>query len=60
MAVKNIPNDLDAEKSVIGSMFLSKFALDKACDILTKDHFYSDVNAKIFSVLKERNYSRGC
>lgn len=53
MAIKNIPNDLDAEKSVIGSMFLSKYALDKACDILTKDHFYSDVNAKIFSVLKE-------
>ena len=53
MAVKNIPSDLDAEKSVIGSMFLSKFALDKACDILTKDHFYSDANAKIFNVLKE-------
>lgn len=53
MAIKNIPNDLDAEKSVIGSMFLSKYALDKACDILTKDHFYADVNAKIFSVLKD-------
>lgn len=53
MAIKNIPNDLDAEKSVIGSMFLSKYALDKACDILTRDHFYADVNAKIFSVLKD-------
>lgn len=53
MAIKNIPNDLDAEKSVIGSMFLSKYALDKACDTLTKDHFYAEVNGKIFSVLKE-------
>lgn len=53
MAIKSIPNDLDAEKSVIGSMFLSKFALDKACDLLTKDHFYSDSNGKIFNVLKE-------
>lgn len=53
MAIKNIPNDLDAEKSVIGSMFLSKYALDKACDVLTKDHFYSEVNSKIFNVLKD-------
>ena len=53
MTFKNIPNDLDAEKSVIGSMFLSKYALDKATDVLTKDHFYSDINGKIFITLKE-------
>ncbi len=53
MAIKSVPSDLDAEKCVLGSMFLSKFALDKACDILTKEHFYLDIHSKIFGVLKE-------
>lgn len=53
MVVKSIPNDLDAEKSVIGSMFLSKYALDKACDTLIKEHFYSDIYGNIFVSLKE-------
>lgn len=53
MAIRSIPNDLEAEKCVIGSMFLSKYALDKACDVLTKDHFYLESNGKIFNTLKE-------
>lgn len=27
MAVKTLPNDIEAEQSVLGSMFLSKYAL---------------------------------
>ena len=50
MPVKEIPNNLIAEQSVLGSMFLSTFALKKACDELQPDSFYYDNNKKIFAV----------
>ncbi len=53
MPVKEIPNDLTAEQSVLGSMFLSQFAMQKACDALTEESFYFDSNAKIFKTIKE-------
>ena len=55
MAERKIPNNLDAEKAVLGSAFLSKEALQKICDELYEDSFYNDANSKIFSVLKELN-----
>ena len=51
MNQKNIPNNLEAEQSVLGSMIISKYALQKAVDSLTKDSFYSEANATIFSCL---------
>ena len=53
MALKEIPNDIIAEQSVLGSMFLSTYALQKACDALNEDSFYYNNNAKIFSTIKE-------
>ena len=55
MAERVIPNNLDAEKAVLGAAFLSKGALQKACDELSIDSFYSDANAKIFECLIELN-----
>ena len=51
--VKEIPNNLIAEQSVLGAMLLSKNAMQKACDALTSESFYFDNNAKIFSTLSE-------
>ena len=51
MALKSLPNNLEAEQSVLGACFLSKYALQKACEHLTEDSFYNDKNAKIFSSL---------
>ena len=51
MALKSLPNNLEAEQSVLGSCFLSKYALQKACETLTEDSFYSEKNAKIFASL---------
>lgn len=48
---KVIPHNLVAEQSVLGSMFLSKYALQKCIEGLTSDQFYSDANGKIFSVI---------
>lgn len=53
MNSKNIPNNLEAEQSVIGSMILSKYALQKAVDALTKESFYSEINAEMFTCLSE-------
>ena len=53
MQTKTIPNDPFAEQSVIGAMFLSKYALSKACESLTSDAFFLNSHAKIFTVLKE-------
>ena len=55
MAERKIPSSLDAEKAVLGSAFLSKAALQKICDELTDEAFYSEANAKIFQTLKELN-----
>ena len=52
MAVKTLPNDIEAEQSVLGSMFLSKYALQQACETLTPDSFYLVSNAKIFSCIQ--------
>ncbi len=53
MAVKEIPSNMEAEQSVLGSMFLSSFALQKACDELQPQSFYFDNNSKIFSTMQE-------
>lgn len=49
MALKSLPNNIEAEQSVLGACFLSKYALQKACETLQEESFYSEKNAKIFS-----------
>ena len=52
MNEKVMPHNIEAEQSVIGSMFLTKQAAHKASDDLYKELFYNDANGKIFEVLK--------
>ena len=49
MAARTLPNNLEAEESVLGACFLSKYALQKAGESLTPESFYSDKNSKIFA-----------
>lgn len=53
MAEKVMPHEINAEQAVLGSMFISKYALQKAVESLNKDLFYLDSHAKIFAVLSE-------
>lgn len=53
MAIKEIPNNPEAEQAVIGSMFLEKNALQRACEVLTQEAFYFHNNAKIFGTIKD-------
>ena len=52
MNERNLPHNLDAEKAVIGSMFLSKYALSTITEELEADNFYLDAHARIFEVIK--------
>ena len=51
MLIKTLPNNIEAEQSVLGACFLSKYALQKACESLTPDSFYDEKNGKIFSAM---------
>ena len=47
MVNKVMPNNLEAEESVLGACFLSKYAVQKAREILLPESFYNEKNAKI-------------
>ena len=55
---REIPHNIDAEQSVLGSMFLTKKALQRALELLDGSEFYLDKHAKIFECIKEID-SRG-
>lgn len=46
-----LPNNLEAEQSVLGACFLSKYALQKASENLSSESFYNEKNGKIFATL---------
>jgi replicative DNA helicase len=52
MATRKMPQNLEAEMSVLGVAFLDKSALSKICEELSSDMFYSDANKKIFEAIK--------
>ena len=51
MALKEIPNDLIAEQSVLGSMMLSQNAIEKACEKLFAKSFYQEKHQIIFQTI---------
>ena len=46
-----LPNNLEAEQSVLGACFLSKYALQKAGENLLPESFYNEKNGKIFATM---------
>ena len=48
---KQIPNDLIAEQSVLGSMMLSPQAIEKACEKLFAKSFYQEKHQIIFQTI---------
>ena len=49
---REIPQNIDAEQSVLGAMFLTKKALSRALELLDGSEFYLDNHAKIFECIK--------
>ena len=52
MAVRKMPQNIEAEMSVLGVTFLNKTALEKVCEEITEDMFYDEANQKIFNAIK--------
>lgn len=48
MAQRKLPQNLDAEMSVLGICFLNEYALDKVCEELLPEMFFDDKNRNIF------------
>ena len=53
MKERVMPHNIEASQSVLGAMFLSKYALKRAVDTLNKDLFYLDAHSKIFTVISD-------
>ena len=47
------PHNENAEQAVLGSMFLTKKALEKGMEVLNDEIFYNDSHKKIFTSMKE-------
>ncbi|MFH1824382.1 MAG: replicative DNA helicase [Candidatus Firestonebacteria bacterium] len=45
------PQNIDAEKSVLGSMLIEEEAIEKVLEILIADNFYKDLHKKLFSTI---------
>lgn len=53
MKEKEIPHSIEAEQAVLGSMFLTKYALEKVLENLNENLFYLDSHSKIFSCIRD-------
>ena len=51
METRKLPQNLDAEMAILGSCFLSSYALDKVCEEVTSEMFFSEANKKIFDAI---------
>ena len=52
MPTRKMPQNLEAEMSVLGVAFLNKNSLTKICEELYPDMFYSEANRKLFEAIK--------
>ncbi len=51
MAERKLPQNLEAEENVLGCAFLTNYALDKVCEELSEDMFFSEPNKRIFNAI---------
>ena len=49
---QGMPNNIEAEKSLLGSLFWSFESLQKACEEVEPEMFYLDSHSKIFDAIK--------
>ena len=52
MPTRKLPQNLEAEMSVLSVAFLNKSALTKICEDLYPEMFYSDQNRKVFEAIR--------
>src|SRR5712671_2335774 len=47
------PQNIDAEKSILGGLMLEQEVYDEVCELLTEDDFYKPSHRKIFAAVRE-------
>lgn len=47
-----MPHNIDAEEAILGSVFLSKYALEKVLEEVHSDEFYKPAHQQIFNVIR--------
>lgn len=52
MATRKMPQKLDAEMAVLGTVFLKEDIIDNVCDMLSTDMFYYEPHRKIYEAIK--------
>src|SRR5258706_2319779 len=50
---KDVPQSLDAERSVVGAILIENSAINRAKEILRKEDFYREPHRKIFRVMSD-------
>ncbi|MEI7904508.1 MAG: replicative DNA helicase [Candidatus Firestonebacteria bacterium] len=45
------PQNIEAEKSVLGSMLIEQEAVEKVIELLKESHFYRDAHRKLFNII---------
>lgn len=58
MAARVLPQNLEAEMSVLGVAFLNPYAMERITESITPDMFFSDANKKIYEALVELHHER--
>lgn len=48
---RQMPHNIEAEQSVIGSMFITRAAIEKVLEVLTSEDFYLEQHQKLFDVI---------
>ena len=54
---KELPNNIEAEQSVIGSILLSNEIFDEVSLIISSKNFYDPIHKRIFEALEKLIYS---
>jgi replicative DNA helicase len=49
--IKQLPNNYDAEKSLLGCFLIDKYVADSVIEGLDKEIFYNDINRSVFSAM---------
>ena len=52
-SVRQPPNSIEAEQSLLGALMLSEFAWDKVAGSITEDDFYRETHRQIFRAISE-------
>ncbi|MFN9940389.1 MAG: DnaB-like helicase N-terminal domain-containing protein, partial [bacterium] len=58
MAARIPPQNLEAEKAILGSLMLDKDAWDKVVDQVDESDFYKPAHQKLFAVIRDLNHTR--